>query len=127
MPSAAAGVDVQHLTKRFGAALAVDDLSFAVAPGEIYGLLGPNGAGKTTTLRVLAAILTPTTGPARVAGVDGAVDPQAARRRLGFLTGTTGLYARLTGRELLAYFGQLHGLTLARIAERTDLLARVLD
>jgi sodium transport system ATP-binding protein len=122
-----AGVDVQHLTKRFGAALAVDDLSFRVAPGEIYGLLGPNGAGKTTTLRVLAAILAPTSGRAALGGVDVAHDPQAARRKLGFLTGTTGLYARLTGRELLRYFGRLHGMPDAAIAERTTLLARALD
>jgi sodium transport system ATP-binding protein len=127
MSSGGAGVDVQHLTKRFGAALAVDDLSFHVAPGEIYGLLGPNGAGKTTTLRVLAAILAPTSGRAMLAGVDVARDPQAARRRLGFLTGTTGLYARLTGRELLRYFGRLHGMPDAAIAERTAMLARALD
>jgi sodium transport system ATP-binding protein len=121
------GVTVQHLTKRFGASLAVDDLSFEVASGEIYGLLGPNGAGKTTTLRVLAAILAPTSGRAELAGVDVARDPQAARRKLGFLTGSTGLYARLTGRELLRYFGRLHGLADAAIAERTALLAGVLD
>jgi sodium transport system ATP-binding protein len=127
MSSTAAGVTVLHLTKRFGAALAVDDLSFSVAPGEIYGLLGPNGAGKTTTLRVLAAILAPTTGRAELAGVDVARDPQAARRQLGFLTGTTGLYARLTGRELLRYFGRLHGMTEDDIAARTALLARGLD
>jgi sodium transport system ATP-binding protein len=125
--TSAAGVTASHLTKRFGAALAVDDLSFTVAPGEIYGLLGPNGAGKTTTLRVLAAILTPTSGHAELAGVDVARDPQAARRQLGFLTGTTGLYARLTGRELLRYFGRLHGLPDDRIAERTRLLAGILD
>jgi sodium transport system ATP-binding protein len=122
-----AGVTADHLTKRFGAALAVDDLSFAVAPGEIYGLLGPNGAGKTTTLRVLAAILRPTAGRAELAGIDVARDPQAARRKLGFLTGSTGLYARLTGRELLRYFGRLHGMADAGIAERMALLARVLD
>jgi sodium transport system ATP-binding protein len=121
------GVAVRHLTKVFGAAVAVDDLSFSVGHGEIYGLLGPNGAGKTTTLRVLAAILAPTTGQAFLAGVDVARDPQAARRKLGFLTGTTGLYARLTGREMLVYFGRLHGMTDAVIAERTSLLARVLD
>jgi sodium transport system ATP-binding protein len=121
------GVSAEHLTKRFGSALAVDDLSFTVAPGEIYGLLGPNGAGKTTTLRVLAAILQPTSGRAEVAGVDVARDPQAARRHLGFLTGSTGLYARLTGRELLRYFGRLHGMADAAIAERTELLARTLD
>jgi sodium transport system ATP-binding protein len=121
------GVSALHLTKRFGAALAVDDLSFTVAAGEIYGLLGPNGAGKTTTLRVLAAILTPTSGRAELAGVDVAREPQAARRKLGFLTGSTGLYARLTGRELLRYFGRLHGLSDVSIAARTELLARALD
>jgi sodium transport system ATP-binding protein len=127
MPSGPQGVLVERLTKRFGAALAVDELSFSVAPGEIYGLLGPNGAGKTTTLRVLAAILSPTSGRALLAGVDVAHDPAAARRRLGFLTGTTGLYARLTGRELLRYFGRLHGLADDAIAARTELLARALD
>jgi sodium transport system ATP-binding protein len=127
MSSNESGVTVERLTKRFGAALAVDELSFAVAPGEIYGLLGPNGAGKTTTLRILAAILTPTSGRATVAGIDVARDAPAARRKLGFLTGTTGLYARLTGYELLRYFGRLHRMTNAAIAERTVLLARALD
>jgi len=120
-------ITVEHLCKRFGAALAVDDLSFAVPPREIYGLLGPNGAGKTTTLRVLAGILAPTSGRATVAGIEVAADPRAARGRLGFLTGTTGLYARLTGRELLDYFGRLHGLPRETIAARTALLAGVLD
>jgi sodium transport system ATP-binding protein len=118
---------VEHLAKTFGDALAVDDLSFAVPAGEIYGLLGPNGAGKTTTLRVLAGILAPSAGRATVAGVDVAQDPQAARGRLGFLTGTTGLYARLTGRELLGYFGRLHGMSRDAIAGRIALLARALD
>jgi sodium transport system ATP-binding protein len=121
------GVEVSHLTKRFGGFVAVDDLSFSVGRGEIYGLLGPNGAGKTTTLRVLAAILAPSEGRAELGGVDVARDPQAARRRLGFLTGSTGLYARLTGRELLRYFGKLHGMTEAAIGERTAFLARALD
>jgi sodium transport system ATP-binding protein len=127
MPENEHGVTAQHLTKAFGAALAVDDLSFTVARGEIYGLLGPNGAGKTTTLRMLAAILTPTSGSAALAGVDVAREPQAARRQLGFLTGSTGLYARLTGRELLRYFGRLHHMPDAAITERTALLAVVLD
>jgi len=78
-------------------------------------------------LRVLAAILAPTAGRAEVAGVDVARDPQAARRLLGFLTGSTGLYARLTGRELLRYFGRLHGLPDDAIAARTALLSRGLD
>ena len=123
----APAISVEHLCKRFGAAVAVEDLSFTVAAREIYGLLGPNGAGKTTTLRVLAGILAPTSGRATVAAIDVAEDPQAVRGRLGFLTGTTGLYARLTGRELLQYFGRLHGLSRRTIAARTQLLARALD
>ena len=103
-------VVVEGLVKRFGPKTAVDGLSFSVAAGEIYGLLGPNGAGKTTTLRVVAGLLAPTAGCARVAGADVSVDPLAVRRQLGFLTNTTGLYARLTGRELLFYFARLHGL-----------------
>jgi sodium transport system ATP-binding protein len=119
-------VAVESLTKSFGATAAVDELSFEVAPGEIYGLLGPNGAGKTTTLRVLAGILLPTRGHVRVVGLDVEKEPLAVRQRLGFLTNTTGLYPRLTGRELLAYFGRLHGLdrdaTAARVAALADAL-----
>jgi sodium transport system ATP-binding protein len=120
-------VVVDSLVKRFGAKTAVADLSFSVAAGEIYGLLGPNGAGKTTTLRVLAGILTPTSGRALVAGIDVAVDPLEVRRRLGFLTNTTGLYPRLTGRELLDYFARLFGLTRAEADARIATLARALD
>jgi sodium transport system ATP-binding protein len=124
-PSAA--VVVEGLVKTFGPTAAVAGLSFRVAPGEIYGLLGPNGAGKTTTLRILAGILVPTAGEARVAGLDVAAHPLEVRRRLGFLTNTTGLYARLTGRELLTYFARLHGLppeaTEARIATLVRALA----
>src|SRR3954453_14305730 len=105
--STPAGVAIENLTKSFGDAVAVDGISLAVPPGEIYGLLGPNGAGKTTTLRVLAGILTASSGRVSVAGIDVAADTQEARRRVGFLTGSTGLYARLTARELLTYFGRL--------------------
>ena len=120
-------VTVEGLKKRFGQRTAVAGLSFSVAAGEIYGLLGPNGAGKTTTLRILAGLLRPTEGMARIDGVDCGQDPREAQRRLGFLTGTTGLYGRLTGREMLAYFGALEGMTRARIAERTAELAAILD
>jgi sodium transport system ATP-binding protein len=78
--------------------------------GEIYGLLGPNGAGKSTALRILATILAPSSGTAELDGVDVARDPLEVRRRLGFLSATTGLYARLTPRETLRYFGAMHGL-----------------
>ncbi|HEY4187205.1 MAG TPA: heme ABC exporter ATP-binding protein CcmA [Polyangia bacterium] len=115
------------MKKRFGQRTAVAGLSFSVAAGEIYGLLGPNGAGKTTTLRILAGLLRPTEGTARIDGVDCGQDPREAQRRLGFLTGTTGLYGRLTGREMLAYFGALEGMTRARVAERTAELSGILD
>jgi sodium transport system ATP-binding protein len=120
-------VAVDALVKSFGATTAVAGLSFHVAAGEIYGLLGPNGAGKTTTLRVLAGILVPTSGSARVAGLDVAANALAVRRRLGFLTGTTGLYARLTGRELLRYFARLHGLARDAAEARIEVLARALE
>ncbi len=90
--------------------------------GEIYGMLGPNGAGKTTTLRVLATLLAPTSGTARIDGVDVAADPLEVRRRIGFLSGTTGLYPRLTPRETLAYFGKLHGIESGALEGRIDAL-----
>jgi sodium transport system ATP-binding protein len=121
-----AGVVVERLVKTFGSTTAVAGLSFRVAPGEIYGLLGPNGAGKTTTLRILAGILAPTAGEARVAGLDVAANALAVRRRLGFLTNTTGLYARLTGHELLTYFARLHGLTPEAGEARMATLVRAL-
>ncbi len=120
-------VVVVRLHKVFGRATAVDDLSFSVAAGEIYGLLGPNGAGKTTALRILAGLLAPTSGSAHVTGIDVSAAPREAQRRLGFLTGTTGLYGRLTGREVLTYFGRLHGMPPERIALRVDELSRALD
>src|SRR4029077_15836433 len=120
-------VAVESLTKSFGATAAVDALSFEVAPGEIYGLLGPNGAGKTTTLRVLAGILLPTRGRVRVVGLDVEQEPLAVRQRLGFLTNTTGLYPRLTGRELLAYFARVHALAANAAAARVAALADALQ
>jgi len=90
--------------------------------GEIYGMLGPNGAGKTTTLRVLATLLAPTSGTARIDGVDVAADPLEVRRRIGFLSGTTGLYPRLTPRETLAYFGKLHGIEAGELEARIGAL-----
>jgi len=126
MSAPAPAVSVESLVKSFGTTAAVAGLSFAVAPGEIYGLLGPNGAGKTTTLRILAGILVPTTGSAHVAGIDVARDPLSVRRRLGFLTNTTGLYPRLSGRELLGYFARLHGMSREATAARIDALVGAL-
>jgi len=103
---------------------AVDGLSFRVGAGAIYGLLGPNGAGKTTTLRLLSGLMVPTRGSARIAGYDVTTEPQQVKRVLGFLTANTGLYQRLTARELLVYFGQLHFMTAEAAQARADELIK---
>jgi sodium transport system ATP-binding protein len=99
---------------------AVDELSFTVDRGQIYGLLGPNGAGKTTTLRMLSGLMTPTSGTATLAGFDVGRDPMEVKRVLGFLTANTGLYQRLSPRELLIYFGQLYGMAVQEAGARAD-------
>ncbi len=118
-------IDVRQLSKTYedpdGASVyAVRDASFSCRAGQIYGLLGPNGAGKTTTLRCLATVLTPTSGSAVIAGHDIVQDPQAVRRSIGFLSGTTGLYARLTPRETLTFFARLNGLEGAALRDRVE-------
>ena len=101
---------------------AVDSLSFRVEGGRIYGLLGPNGAGKTTTLRMMAGLMAPTSGSARVAGYDVATQPNDVKRSLGYLTANTGLYLRLTARELIVYFAQLQGMSADEAAARAGYL-----
>lgn len=115
-------IRLEGLTKRYGPLVAVRDLSLEVRPGEVYALLGPNGAGKTTALRCLATLLTPTAGRAEVFGADVGSDPLGARARLAFLAASMGLYERLTARELVAYFGRLHGLDGPDLERRVDAL-----
>lgn len=110
----------QRLTKRYGALTAVRDLTLEVHPGEVYALLGPNGAGKTTALRCLATLLAPTDGSVSVFGADTIREPLEVRRRIAFLAASMGLYERLTARELVAYFGQLHGLDGPTLDRRVD-------
>lgn len=124
-------IEVVDLVKAFPTArgpekLAVNGLSFRVHAGEIYGLLGPNGAGKTTTLRVLSGLIQPTAGQAVVNGADVIREPLAAKRSIGFLTANTGLYQRLSPRELLPYFGELCGLDETTIRRRTEELIEFL-
>ena len=116
----ATGLEKTFHDPRRGPVEAVRGLDFQCRRGEIYGLLGPNGAGKTTTLRMLATILRPSAGRASIDGVDVAADPLEARRRLGFLSATTGLYPRLGARETLHYFGKLHGMEKARLEARVE-------
>ena len=110
-----------------GKVTAVDGVSFTAHDGQITGLLGPNGAGKTTTMRMLYTLMTPDRGNVTVDGIDAARDPVAVRRALGVLPDARGVYKRLTARENIAYFGELHGLSLKQIAERTKALSDALD
>lgn len=114
-----------ELTKRYGPLTAVRRLTLQVSPGEVYALLGPNGAGKTTALRCLATLLTPTSGSAQVCGVDVRADPLGARRRIAFLSSSMGLYERLSARELITYFGHLHGLQGSALETRVEAMIRL--
>ncbi len=108
-------------------AVAVDNISFECQLGRIFSLLGPNGAGKTTTMRILSTIFKPTSGSIEIAGIDAIKEPQEARKKIGFLTGSTGLYARLTPNELVKYFADLYKVNDADFKERKERLFTLLD
>jgi sodium transport system ATP-binding protein len=120
-------IETEGLEKRFGNTLAVRGVSFAAADGVVTGLLGPNGAGKTTTLRMITGLISPDVGHARVDGIDVHTDPVMARRRMAVLPDLRGLYPRLTAREHVRYFGELHGMQDAALRRRTDELFELLD
>lgn len=105
----------------------LDEVSFSCKPGRIFSLLGPNGAGKTTTLRIIATILKATEGRVKVCGIDLDDSPREARARMGFLTGTTGLYERLTPNEVIRYFGTLDGLDQRILEDRKERLFDLLE
>ena len=105
----------------------VRDVSFHCEKGEVLGLLGPNGAGKTTTLRMLSTALLPDHGQIQINGVDVVKDPLLARKKIGFLSGSTGLYGRLTAKENIEYFGKLHGMNKKLLKTRTEELFEMLD
>ncbi len=111
-------IEVRGLTRKFGAFTAVDRVTFDVTAGEIFGFLGPNGAGKTTTIRMLTALLTPTSGTARVAGCDVEAEPARVRRSLGYMSQRFSLYADLTVSENIALFAGLYGVTGNRLEHR---------
>ena len=102
-------IETDRITKRYGAARGVDDISMTVQDGEVFGFLGPNGAGKTTTIRTLLDLIRPTSGRAFVFDVETTEDPVAIHRRIGYIPGEFALYDRLTGRQTIEYFGNLRG------------------
>lgn len=111
-------IEIERLTKRFGAFTAVDDVSFSVAKGEVVGFLGPNGAGKSTTMRMLAGFMTPTSGTARICGDDVVDRPVAAKRHLGFLPEGAPTYPEMTVTGFLQFCGRARGFHGGELADR---------
>jgi sodium transport system ATP-binding protein len=121
---------VESLTKTFpleeGSLCAVDEVSFKILPGEVFGLLGPNGAGKTTTLRMVLGLLVPDSGYAEVEGIRTADDPIAVKSRLGFVSASDGVYPWLSVREMLMYFADLYDVEPALAQQRCEQLATMM-
>ena len=113
-------IEVRNLTRRFGAFTAVDNVSFEVSTGEIFGFLGSNGAGKSTTIRMLCGLLRPTSGTATVGGVDVSRDPEGVKRRIGYMSQRFSLYELLTVDQNIAFFGGIYGLDRGRLSARRD-------
>jgi sodium transport system ATP-binding protein len=117
----------KELNTKDNVTIAVNDVSFTCQSGRVFSLLGPNGAGKTTTLRMLSTIFKPTSGSIKIAGIDAVAAPQEARKKIGFLTGSTGLYARLTPDEILKYFADLYSIPKETFEQRKEALYALLD
>lgn len=120
-------IETKGLTRHFGTVTAVDQLDLTITRGEIFGFLGHNGAGKTTTIRLLNGVLAPSTGVARVLGMDPVVDGPQLRRHTGVLTETPSLDDRLTGRENLRIYADLFGVPIAKVASRVDELLGIFE
>lgn len=113
-----AAIDVQHLTRRFGTFTAVNDVSFSVQEGEVFGFLGSNGAGKSTTIRMMCGLLKPTSGTAIVDGVNVGQDPEAVKRCIGYMSQRFSLYEQLTVDQNIRFFGGVYGLAGERMESR---------
>jgi sodium transport system ATP-binding protein len=120
-------IEVRNLYKSFGEVKAVNGVSFTAHNGQITGLLGPNGAGKTTTLRMLYSLLPPDSGEIRIDGLDPTRDAMEIKRTLGVVPDSRGLYSRLTARENISYYGELHGMDRQTIRARIEELEQTLD
>ena len=120
-------ISTGRLTKRYGSLTAVEDLDLEVAGGELFGFLGPNGAGKTTTIKMLVGLLRPTSGSARIAGVDLLADPEAAKARIGYVPDAAVLYDKLSAREFLQFSGDLYRVEPATRDRRIDSMLKFFD
>ena len=120
-------IETFNLVKRYGNKTAVDQVSLAVHGGEIFGFLGPNGAGKTTTIKMIVGLLQPTSGTVKVAGYDVQAAPLPAKASSGYVPDEPNLYAKLSGRELLRFVGDLYGVERSQVERRIDELLRLFD
>jgi ABC-2 type transport system ATP-binding protein len=120
-------IEIVQLTKRYGTFTAVNGINLVVPRGELFGFLGPNGAGKTTTMRMVAGILRPSSGTIRIAGIDIAAEPVAAKSRLGFIPDRPFIYEKLTGIEFLRFVAGLYGQEGSAIERRSDELLEAFD
>jgi len=120
-------IETRNLVKRYGDKTAVDNVSFEVYGGEVFGFLGPNGAGKTTTIKMIVGLLQPTSGLVKVAGYDVLAQPMLAKAACGFVPDTPNLYPKLSGRELLRFVGDLYEMDRQRVERRSEELLRLFD
>jgi ABC-2 type transport system ATP-binding protein len=120
-------IETETIVKRYGEKVAVDEVSFQVHAGEVFGFLGPNGAGKTTTIKMIVGLLQPTSGVVRVAGYDVQREPLRAKAASGYVPDTPNLYGKLSGRELLRFVGDLYELPRAQVERRIEELLRLFD
>jgi len=120
-------IETGRLVKQFGDKTAVNDVSFEVNGGEIFGFLGPNGAGKTTTIKMIVGLLQPTSGSVKVCGFDVQADPLRAKAASGYVPDEPNLYPKLTARELLRFVGDLYGLEAGQVERRSEELLRLFD
>src|SRR5512139_130602 len=111
-------IETRDLIKSYGTKVAVNNVSFDVYGGEVFGFLGPNGAGKTTTIKVIVGLLQPTSGTVKVDGYDIQTQPLQAKAASGYVPDTPNLYAKLTGRELLRFVGDLYNVEREQVARR---------
>ncbi len=118
LPHTPYSIQVEHLSKQFGDFVAVDDISFNVSPGEVYGWLGPNGAGKTTTIRMLLGLLTPTRGIAHVLGYNSSTQTKVMQSQIGYMSQLFTLYNDLTARENIRFYGRTYGLSRQELSQR---------
>ena len=113
-------ISTEHLTRRFGDLVAVEDVNLRVAPGQFFGFLGPNGAGKSTTIKILTGLLAPTSGSIQLLGLDFATNPIEIKRQIGVVPEGMGLFERLTGSEYLNFVGRMYGLDRTTTERRSE-------